>query len=96
MVDKWKAVYLETSTYGLEGSIFDECLPYFKEAFRRSCASIICLHNHPSGEPEPSDEDIDITKRLNECGKLLGIELLDHIIIGDRKYVSLKERGYVY
>lgn len=72
------------------------CLPNFKEAFRRSCASIICLHNHPSGEPEPSDEDIDITKRLNECGKLLGIQLLDHIIIGDRKYVSLKERGYVY
>lgn len=67
----------------------------FKEAFRRSAASIICLHNHPSGNPEPSKEDIDVTKRLSEAGKILGIDMLDHIIIGDRKFVSLKERGYV-
>ncbi len=67
----------------------------FKEAFRRSAASIICLHNHPSGNPEPSREDIEVTKRLNGAGKILGIDLLDHIIIGDRKYVSLKERGHI-
>ncbi|WP_026671470.1 RadC family protein [Alkalihalobacterium bogoriense] len=67
----------------------------YKEAFRRSAASIICLHNHPSGDPGPSREDIEVTKRLNECGKLLGIELMDHIIIGDRKFVSLKEKGYI-
>ncbi len=67
----------------------------FKEAFRRSAASIICLHNHPSGDPTPSREDIDVTKRLNEAGKVLGVELLDHIIIGDRKFVSLKEQGHV-
>jgi DNA repair protein RadC len=67
----------------------------FKEAFRRSAASIICLHNHPSGDPTPSREDIEVTKRLTESGKVLGIELLDHIIIGDRKFVSLKEQGYV-
>jgi DNA repair protein RadC len=67
----------------------------FKEAFRRSAASIICLHNHPSGDPAPSREDIDVTKRLVECGKIIGIELLDHIIIGEHKYVSLKEKGYV-
>ncbi|MDT8859522.1 DNA repair protein RadC [Alkalihalobacillus sp. MEB130] len=67
----------------------------FKEAFRRSAASIICLHNHPSGDPTPSREDIEVTKRLAESGKVLGIELLDHIIIGDRKFVSLKEQGYV-
>jgi DNA repair protein RadC len=67
----------------------------FKEAFRRSAASIICLHNHPSGDPTPSREDIDVTKRLVECGKIIGIELLDHIIIGEHKYVSLKEKGYV-
>ncbi|WP_227936713.1 RadC family protein [Alkalihalobacillus deserti] len=67
----------------------------FKEAFRRSAASVICLHNHPSGDPTPSREDIEVTKRLAEAGKLLGIELLDHIIIGDRKFVSLKEQGYV-
>lgn len=67
----------------------------FKEAFRRSAASVICLHNHPSGNPSPSREDIEVTKRLTEAGKVLGVELLDHIIIGDRKFVSLKEQGYV-
>ncbi|MFC7371252.1 DNA repair protein RadC [Fictibacillus iocasae] len=67
----------------------------FKEGFRRSAASIICFHNHPSGDPTPSKEDIEVTKRLVDCGKLLGIDVLDHIIIGDQKYVSLKEKGYV-
>ncbi|QOR65693.1 DNA repair protein RadC [Cytobacillus suaedae] len=67
----------------------------YKEAFRRSAASIICIHNHPSGDPAPSREDIEVTKRLAECGKILGIELLDHLIIGEHKYVSLKEKGYV-
>lgn len=67
----------------------------YKEAFRRSAASIICLHNHPSGDPSPSREDIEVTKRLVECGKIIGIDLLDHIIIGENKFVSLKEKGYV-
>lgn len=67
----------------------------FKEAFRRSAASIICLHNHPSGDPSPSREDIEVTKRLAECGKIIGIELLDHLIIGENKFVSLKEKGYL-
>ncbi|AOH55942.1 hypothetical protein ABE28_016390 [Peribacillus muralis] len=67
----------------------------FKEAFRRSAASIICLHNHPSGDPTPSREDIEVTKRLVECGRIIGIEVLDHIIIGEHKYVSLKEKGYL-
>ncbi|MDQ0882926.1 DNA repair protein RadC [Peribacillus sp. V2I11] len=67
----------------------------FKEAFKRSAASIICLHNHPSGDPSPSREDIEVTKRLVECGKIIGIEVLDHIIIGEHKYVSLKEKGYL-
>jgi DNA repair protein RadC len=67
----------------------------FKEAIKRSAASIICAHNHPSGDPTPSREDIEVTKRLVECGKMIGIELLDHLIIGDRKFVSLKEKGYV-
>ena len=67
----------------------------FKEALRRSAASIICIHNHPSGDPSPSREDIEVTKRLNECGKILGIELLDHLIIGENKFVSLKEKGYL-
>ncbi|WP_026569810.1 MULTISPECIES: DNA repair protein RadC [Sediminibacillus] len=67
----------------------------FREAVKRSAASIICAHNHPSGDPSPSQEDIHVTKRLSECGKMIGIELLDHIVIGDRKFVSLKEKGYL-
>ncbi|MCF6138098.1 RadC family protein [Pseudalkalibacillus berkeleyi] len=67
----------------------------FKEAMKRSAASIICFHNHPSGDPSPSREDIEVTQRLTECGKIMGIDLLDHIIIGDQKFVSLKEKGYV-
>ncbi|MUV39430.1 UPF0758 protein [Lentibacillus sp. JNUCC-1] len=67
----------------------------FREAVKRSAASIICAHNHPSGDPTPSREDIHVTKRLAESGKLVGIELLDHIVIGDRKFISLKEKGYL-
>ena len=67
----------------------------FKEAIRRSSASVICLHNHPSGDPTPSREDIAITRTLREAGELVGISLLDHVIIGDGKYVSLKEQGYL-
>lgn len=67
----------------------------FKEAIRRSSASVICLHNHPSGDPTPSREDIAITRTLSEAGELVGISLLDHVIIGDGKYISLKEQGYM-
>ncbi|HZH59787.1 MAG TPA: DNA repair protein RadC [Metabacillus sp.] len=67
----------------------------YKEALKRSAASLICIHNHPSGDPSPSREDIEVTKRLSESGKVLGIELLDHLIIGEQKYVSLKEKGYI-
>ncbi|WP_083991348.1 RadC family protein [Alkalihalobacillus pseudalcaliphilus] len=67
----------------------------FKEALKRSAASLICLHNHPSGDPTPSKEDIEVTRRLQQAGQVLGIEMLDHVIIGDRKYMSLKEQGYV-
>nr|WP_277988128.1 DNA repair protein RadC [Halobacillus kuroshimensis] len=67
----------------------------YKEAVKRSAASIICAHNHPSGDPTPSQEDIQVTQRLKECGKMIGIELLDHIVIGDRTFISLKEKGYL-
>jgi DNA repair protein RadC len=67
----------------------------FSEAIRKSCSSIIVSHNHPSGDPTPSQEDISITKRLYEVGKLVGIELLDHLIIGDGVYISLKEKGII-
>lgn len=65
----------------------------FKRAVLQNAASIIICHNHPSGDPTPSQEDINITKRIYDAGKILGIELLDHIIIGDNKYTSLKEKG---
>lgn len=65
----------------------------FKVAILSNAASIIVFHNHPSGEPTPSSEDISITTRLKECGKIIGIELMDHIIIGDDRYCSLKEKG---
>ena len=67
----------------------------FREAVKRSAASIICAHNHPSGNPSPSSEDIDVTKRLQEAGLIIGIELLDHVIIGDHQFISLKEKGYM-
>lgn len=67
----------------------------FLEAIKFSSASIIICHNHPSGDPTPSKEDINITFRLKECRKVLGIELLDHIIIGNYKFISLKEKGII-
>jgi len=67
----------------------------FREAVKRSAASIICAHNHPSGNPAPSPEDIEVTKRLAEAGRIVGIDLLDHIIIGDHKFLSLKEGDFI-
>ncbi len=65
----------------------------FRAAIKRSSASIVCAHNHPSGDPTPSPEDIQMTKRLVEAGDIVGIEVLDHLIIGDLRFVSLKELG---
>lgn len=67
----------------------------FKDAIVASAASIIVAHNHPSGDPAPSTDDINITRRLISAGQTIGIELLDHIIIGDDKHVSLKEKGLI-
>jgi DNA repair protein RadC len=64
----------------------------FRPAVVRNCPNVIVCHNHPSGDPSPSTEDVEITKQLVDAGKLLDIELLDHIIIGNPRYVSLKER----
>jgi DNA repair protein RadC len=65
----------------------------FREAVKRNCAAIIVVHNHPSGDPAPSPEDVEVTKQIVQAGKLLDIELLDHLIIGRNRYVSLRERG---
>ena len=65
----------------------------FKAAILSNADTIIIFHNHPSGDPTPSGEDISVSNRLKECGKIIGIEVIDHIIIGDESYCSLKEKG---
>lgn len=67
----------------------------YKVAIKKSAHSIIVLHNHPSGDPTPSEEDLQITKRLKSVGEVIGIPLLDHIIIGDNSYKSLREESYL-
>jgi len=65
----------------------------FKNAIKRSAAAIILVHNHPSGDPSPSREDIEVTGRLLEAGRIIGIDVLDHLIIGDNRFNSLKAKG---
>jgi len=65
----------------------------FREAVKRNCASIIVVHNHPSGDPTPSPEDVEVTRQLVAAGNLLDIEVLDHLVIGQQRFVSLRERG---
>ena len=67
----------------------------FRNAIKEAAASVLFVHNHPSGDPDPSREDINITKRLVETGKVIGINVLDHIVISDGKYLSLMEKGYM-
>ena len=65
----------------------------FKEAVSSSAASVIFVHNHPSGDPEPSKEDVELTKRLVKAGEIVGIDVLDHIVVCDRSYLSLKAKN---
>ena len=67
----------------------------FKDAIVHSAASVVLAHNHPSGDPDPSEDDVTITKRLIEAGKILGIEVIDHIIITKNGFFSFKERGLI-
>lgn len=76
----------------LTSSIVD-CREVFREAIAANCAAVAVCHNHPSGDPSPSPEDLAVTRRLAEAGKLLGVELVDHLIIGDGRWVSLKAQG---
>ncbi|MDF2945536.1 MAG: repair protein RadC [Bacillales bacterium] len=92
---KNQIIYKQTVFIGSLNASIVHPREVFNTAIKKSAASVICAHNHPSGDPTPSKEDIDVTKRLVECGKIIGIELLDHIIIGDDKYISLKEKGYL-
>ncbi|MBB2182987.1 DNA repair protein RadC [Lachnospiraceae bacterium MD1] len=81
-----------------EGTINTSIMPtreIFVQALKYEAVNIILIHNHPSGDPTPSTEDIRVTKRISEAGNLVGITLMDHIILGDNKYISLKQQGYI-
>lgn len=65
---------------------------FFRPAIRAAAAAVIAVHNHPSGDPEPSAEDVEVTRRLRDAGKLLGIPLCDHVVIGDEGFASMRER----
>ena len=79
---------------GLASSVVD-VREVFKEAIKNNAASVIMVHNHPSGDPTPSKEDIFITRRMIEAGKIMDIPVLDHVIIGNNRYTSLKETGHI-
>lgn len=64
----------------------------FRPALREAAAAVVCAHNHPSGDPEPSAEDLEVTRRLLDAGRLLGVPLLDHVVLGDGRALSLRER----
>ncbi len=86
---------LETISMGdIEGSMFYP-REVFKGAVATSAYTIALIHNHPSGDPTPSDSDIQVSKQLKEAGELLGIQMMDHIIIGDGRYSSMKERNLI-
>ncbi len=92
---KNEVIAFETISIGSLNASIVHPREVFNRAIKKSSASIILLHNHPSGNCEPSKEDINVTKRLIEAGKIIGIEVLDHIIIGDGDYFSLKENSLI-
>jgi len=67
----------------------------FRGAIAAGAAAVVLAHNHPSGSPEPSEDDLRLTRRLAACGETLGVRLLDHLVLGDGRYVSLRERGAI-
>jgi DNA repair protein RadC len=90
---KNRVLDIETVSIGSLNSSLVHPREVFKRAVQRSAAALILVHNHPSGDPSPSPEDLKITRRLCEAGQVIGIEVLDHIIIGDHLFVSFRERG---
>jgi DNA repair protein RadC len=84
---------VETIYVGSLNASYIRVSEVFRDAVKRSCAAIIVAHNHPSGDPTPSPEDVEVTRRLVAAGELLDIEVLDHLVIGRQRFVSLRERG---
>lgn len=93
---KNKLIALDSISVGTINSTLVHPREVFKNAIKRSANSIILVHNHPSGDPSPSNEDILISKRLKEVGEIVGIKVLDHIIIGSNRHVSLKEKNIIW
>jgi len=75
---------------GLDGTVVHP-REVFRAAMQRAASALILVHNHPSGDPAPSPDDLEVTRRIIEAGRIVGIDVLDHIILGDRRYVSLRE-----
>jgi DNA repair protein RadC len=92
---KSRVIAIKTVSIGDLSSSIVHPREVFKDAVVASAASIIVAHNHPSGDPTPSADDVSVTKRLMAAGEILGIEVLDHIVVGDAEFVSLKERGLI-
>ena len=90
-----RIIGISTISIGTLNAILVHPREVFKDAITHSAASVVLAHNHPSGDPEPSEDDIKITKKLVESGKILGIEVIDHIIIGKNNFCSYKERGLI-
>jgi DNA repair protein RadC len=100
----FKALYLdvknhvrkiETISVGTLSASLVHPREVFKSAVRVNCASIIIVHNHPTGDPTPSSHDTETTQRIRAAGKVLGIELLDHVIIGEGRYFSSKDKDMI-
>ncbi len=101
--EHFRVVFLDTKNHILSDSILSvgtvnaslvDPREIFMEALRKTAVHMILMHNHPSGDPTPSKEDIEVTKRICEAGELMGIDVIDHIIIGDGQFTSLKELGF--
>jgi len=92
---KNEVLKIKTITIGSLDSSLITPRELFREAISSNSASVIIAHNHPSGDPTPSMEDITVSKRLIQSGEMIGIDVLDHIIIGDGRWISLKERGLI-
>jgi len=88
-----KVIAISTISIGTLNASLVHPREVFKDALAHSASSIILAHNHPSDDPEPSDDDVSLTRRLADAGRLMGIEVLDHIIITRKGYTSFKERG---
>lgn len=92
---KNRVVDRETVSIGTMNSCLVHPRELFKSAIKRNAAAVILVHNHPSGDPLPSAQDREITRRLVEAGQIIGIEVLDHVIIGDGNFTSMKAKGLI-